>query len=167
MADICHSREQPAATVSRVHQARQRVGVQIEQAEVQLTRSSALWQEAHNLGPAAVRTPAPRPGAARQSAFTRLLARRATMPTIERAKGILIAQSACDDARAFDLLRQASQRLNIPVRDLAAQIVARAEKAVSQPDLSTTSHPGDVYPAPLQASTFPPSPQIAGRRRGH
>lgn len=35
-----------------------------------------------------------------------------------------MAQSHCSPDDAFDLLRRASQRLNVPVRELAAQIVA-------------------------------------------
>jgi ANTAR domain len=35
-----------------------------------------------------------------------------------------MAQSHCGAAQAFDLLRRASQRTNVPVRDLAAQSVA-------------------------------------------
>jgi hypothetical protein len=35
-----------------------------------------------------------------------------------------MAQSHCGDAQAFDLLRRASQRSNVPLRDLAARIVA-------------------------------------------
>jgi AmiR/NasT family two-component response regulator len=59
-----------------------------------------------------------------QSAYARLLARRETMPVIEQAKGIIMGQAHCGDAQAFDLLRRASQRSNVPVRELAAQIVA-------------------------------------------
>jgi two-component system, response regulator / RNA-binding antiterminator len=58
------------------------------------------------------------------SEYARLLARLETMPVIEQAKGIIMAQSYCGDAQAFDLLRRASQRSNVPVRELAAQIVA-------------------------------------------
>jgi AmiR/NasT family two-component response regulator len=60
-----------------------------------------------------------------QSEYARLLARLETMPVIEQAKGIIMAQSHCGDAQAFDLLRRASQRSNVPVRELAAQIVAK------------------------------------------
>ena len=59
-----------------------------------------------------------------RSEYARLLARLETMPVIEQAKGIIMAQSGCGVAEAFDLLRRASQRSNVPVRDLAAQIVA-------------------------------------------
>jgi hypothetical protein len=60
-----------------------------------------------------------------QSEHARLLARLEIMPVIEQAKGIIMAQSRCGPAQAFDLLRRASQRSNVPVRDLAAQIVAK------------------------------------------
>jgi len=60
-----------------------------------------------------------------QSEHARLLARLESLPVIEQAKGILMAESHCGDAQAFDLLRRASQRSNVPVRDLAAQIVAK------------------------------------------
>ena len=56
----------------------------------------------------------------------RLLARLATMPVIEQAKGIIMAQSHCGEEQAFDILRRASQRANVPVRDIAARIVAQA-----------------------------------------
>jgi AmiR/NasT family two-component response regulator len=49
-----------------------------------------------------------------------------TMPVIEQAKGIIMAQSRCAEAETFEILRRASQRSNVPVRELAAQIVAKA-----------------------------------------
>jgi hypothetical protein len=61
-----------------------------------------------------------------QSEQARLLARLESMPVIEQAKGIIMAQSHCGEAQAFDLLRRASQRSNVRVRELAAQIVAKA-----------------------------------------
>jgi len=45
------------------------------------------------------------------------------MAVIEQAKGIIMAQNGCRPDEAFDLLRRASQRSNIKVRELAAQIV--------------------------------------------
>jgi AmiR/NasT family two-component response regulator len=71
-----------------------------------------------------------------RSEHARLRARMQTMPVIEQAKGILMAQSGCGPEVAFDLLRRASQRSNVPVRELAAQIVARTaegSRAGSQP----------------------------------
>lgn len=62
----------------------------------------------------------------RESRTARLVARLETMPVIEQAKGIIIAQSGCTPQAAFDQLRRASQRSNIPIRELAARIVASA-----------------------------------------
>jgi AmiR/NasT family two-component response regulator len=57
------------------------------------------------------------------SAFARLQARLETMPVIEQAKGILMAQHRCGPDEAFDLLRRASQSANVRVSVLAARIV--------------------------------------------
>jgi AmiR/NasT family two-component response regulator len=51
---------------------------------------------------------------------------------IEQAKGIIMAQSACGEAEAFDLLRRASQRSNVPVRELAAQLVAKSGRTAAR-----------------------------------
>ena len=59
----------------------------------------------------------------RDSAFARLLAKQETMAVIEQAKGIVMAQQRCGPDEAFDLLRRASQRLNIKLHVLATQIV--------------------------------------------
>ena len=59
----------------------------------------------------------------RSSAFARLQARLETMPVIEQAKGILMAQQRCGPDEAFDLLRRASQSANVRVSVLAAQMV--------------------------------------------
>ena len=68
-----------------------------------------------------------------QSEHARLLARLESMPVIEQAKGIIMAQSHCGHAQAFDLLRRASQRSNVPVRELAAQIVAKTAQIPPKP----------------------------------
>jgi len=60
----------------------------------------------------------------RESAVTRLRARLESLPVIEQAKGILMVQHRCGPEEAFDLLRRASQRANVKVHVLAAQIVA-------------------------------------------
>jgi len=62
----------------------------------------------------------------RRSALLRLLARLATMPVIEQAKGIIMAQSHCGEREAFGMLRRASQRSNVAVHELATRIVAQA-----------------------------------------
>jgi AmiR/NasT family two-component response regulator len=60
------------------------------------------------------------------SAYARLEARLQTLPVIEQAKGILMAQTGCTADQAFDMLRKASQRSNVRVRDLATEIVTRS-----------------------------------------
>ena len=64
-----------------------------------------------------------------EAAYERLLARVQSMPVIEQAKGILMAQSRCTPDEAFAMLRAASQRSNVKVRDLAEEIVARVSAA--------------------------------------
>jgi hypothetical protein len=63
------------------------------------------------------------------SPLSRLRARLVTMPVIEQAKGVLISQQGCDADEAFELLRRASQRSNVPVRVLAEQIMRAARQA--------------------------------------
>jgi len=59
----------------------------------------------------------------RESAFARLQARLESMPVIEQAKGIIMAQQRCGPDEAFDLLRRMSQRANIKLHALATEIV--------------------------------------------
>jgi hypothetical protein len=68
----------------------------------------------------------------RHWAYARMQARLASMPVIEQAKGIIMAQCGWSEDQAFDALRRASQRENIKVRDLAAKIVARACSAPAE-----------------------------------
>jgi AmiR/NasT family two-component response regulator len=63
-----------------------------------------------------------------ESRLARLQAQLASMPVIEQAKGVLMARQGCDADQAFELLRRASQRSSVPVRDLAEQIVKNAER---------------------------------------
>jgi hypothetical protein len=58
-----------------------------------------------------------------ESAYARLLARLESLPVIEQAKGIVMAQAGCGPDEAFDLLRLTSQRTNVKLRDLAADLV--------------------------------------------
>lgn len=66
----------------------------------------------------------------RDSLLVRLYAKLETLPVIEQAKGILIANSGCTPEEAFQILRRASQRTNVRVKDIAEGIVNRA---VAQP----------------------------------
>ena len=45
------------------------------------------------------------------------------IPVVEQAKGIVMAQQGCRPEEAFDLLHRASQRANVQVYVLAAQVV--------------------------------------------
>jgi hypothetical protein len=67
----------------------------------------------------------------RYSAYARLQARLASMPVIEQAKGIIMAQCGWPEEQAFDALRRASQRENIKVHDLAVRIVATTAHSAS------------------------------------
>jgi GAF domain-containing protein len=51
-----------------------------------------------------------------------------TRAVIEQAKGMLMAAQGCDEARAFELLVQASQRENVKLREVARRIVADASQ---------------------------------------
>jgi hypothetical protein len=82
-------------------------------------------------------------GRLRYSAYARLEARLASMPVIEQAKGVIMAQCGWDEVQAFDALRRASQRENVKVRDLAAKIVASTVQEGSAP----TCSPGRGEPA--------------------
>lgn len=57
------------------------------------------------------------------SALARLHAKLQTLPEIEQAKGIIMGQQLCGPDEAFDLLRRASQRANVKVKVMAAQLV--------------------------------------------
>lgn len=46
-----------------------------------------------------------------------------TRDLIGRAKGILMARQSITDDQAFDLLRRASQRLNVKLRDVAGEVI--------------------------------------------
>jgi len=82
----------------------------------------------------------------RYSEFARLQARLKSMPVIEQAKGILMAQQRCGPDEAFDLLRRASQRANVKVRVLAAQIIAK---------LATAGSDSRTEPRPLMGFVEP------------
>jgi AmiR/NasT family two-component response regulator len=57
------------------------------------------------------------------SGFAWLQARLGTMPVIEQAKGIIMAQQRCGPEEAFEVLRRASQQANVKLHVLAAQLV--------------------------------------------
>ena len=64
----------------------------------------------------------------REDELRHLRAKVESLPAIEQAKGVLIAQEGCSDERAFDILRRASQRENRKVREIAAEVVDGARR---------------------------------------
>jgi len=64
--------------------------------------------------------------AAAQLADERIRRSVETRATIEQAKGILAAAWQTSPEAAFDRLRRLSMERNVPVRDLAADVVERA-----------------------------------------
>ena len=63
----------------------------------------------------------------------RMQARLASLPVIERAKGLLMARGECQPDEALDILRRASRRTNGEVRDLAADLVRRTAEGDGRP----------------------------------
>lgn len=49
--------------------------------------------------------------------------------TIDQAVGVLVAREHLKPAEAFEMLRTASQRLNVKIRDIAGEIVAAAQSS--------------------------------------
>jgi AmiR/NasT family two-component response regulator len=101
MARLDAARQEFDAQAKRFEQARARLAATIETIQKGLVRPEILHD----------------------SAYARLLARLETMPVVEQAKGILMAQHRCGPDKAFDLLRRASQRANVKVSVLAARMV--------------------------------------------
>ena len=77
----------------------------------------------------------------RESEMARLRARLESLPVIEQAKGIVMAQQRCGPDEAFGLLRRASQRANVKVHVLAAQIVALA----ASPPAEASARPAPAH----------------------
>jgi hypothetical protein len=84
-----------------------------------------------------IETGRPQQEVLRDSAFARMQARLESLPVIEQAKGILMAQQRCGPEEAFDLLRRASQGANLKLHVLAAHIVDQ----VASPPANTSAQP--------------------------
>jgi len=105
-------RAEAAARLKAARQAYELQARRFEEAKARLEATAEI-----------IRRGRPRQEMLSLSAFSRLQARLETMPVVEQAKGILMAQERCGPDEAFDLLRRASQRANIKLHVLAAQIV--------------------------------------------
>lgn len=64
-----------------------------------------------------------------RSLSEQLAAAMASRAEIEQAKGIIMASTGCSPDAAFDRLREQSQHENVKLRDLAREIVQRAQRA--------------------------------------
>ena len=85
------------------------------------------------------------PEVLRRSAFARVQAQLESLPVIEQAKGILMAQQGCGPEEAFELIRRASQLANIKVRALAAEIVEQVVSATGKTSPQPTRPPADNH----------------------
>lgn len=110
--DHARSTRSRAAGLHRcAHRAQQRAGTLVQQSATLLLAAEQI------------RLRVSRKELLSRSERARLWARMETKPVIEQAKRTLVAQYGCGPEAAFDLLRRASQRSNVPVRELAARIV--------------------------------------------
>jgi hypothetical protein len=99
------------------------------------------------------------------SAHARLQARLKSMPVIEQAKGIIMAQCGWPEDRAFEALRRASQRENMKLRDLAAKVVAQTVRSAPDqarldqvsPDSPLTDELAHARPRRLPRATGAPA----------
>ena len=107
--------DSPRDHMARLHAARREFDAQAKRFEQARARLEATVE--------AIQKDLSRPEILHDSASARLLARLDSMPVVEQAKGILMAQNRCGPDEAFDLLRRASQRANVKVSVLAARMV--------------------------------------------
>jgi predicted Rossmann fold nucleotide-binding protein DprA/Smf involved in DNA uptake len=107
--------DSPEDHVARLDAARREFDAQAQRFEQARARLEATVE--------AIEKDRSRPEILHDSAYARLLARLDSMPVVEQAKGILMAQHRCGPDEAFDLLRRASQRANVKVSVLAARMV--------------------------------------------
>jgi AmiR/NasT family two-component response regulator len=114
---------------SRMNAARSEFDAQVRRFEDVRARLQATFDQ--------VRNGRPQRQILHDSAYARLQAQLDTMPVIEQAKGILMAQYRCRPEEAFDLLRRASQRANVKVSVLAAQIVEQ----IASPERRSAGRP--------------------------
>jgi hypothetical protein len=85
-------------------------------------------------------------------------ARMSTMPVIEQAKGIIIVWQGCGPDEAFDVLRRISQRTNVKLHVVAAQIVERTASSRNHDNVTSIALGGRRYRAQRIADTALPRP---------
>ena len=62
----------------------------------------------------------------------------ATRPVIDQTKGVLMAKHGCTPDQAFEMLTDASQRVNVRVREIAARIVSTMQDGADEPSRPST-----------------------------
>src|SRR5262249_44500354 len=124
-------------TTSRTNAARSEFDAQVRRFEDVRARLQVTLDH--------VRNGRPRRGLLHDSPFAPPQAPLETMPGIEQAQGKFMAQNPCPPEEAFDLLRRASQRANVKVSVLAAQIVEQIAspepRLAAKPPLATSERP--------------------------
>jgi ANTAR domain len=124
VAEVVDELMQPRI-INQARSARSRAARERRRAEYAQQHAATLVQQSATLLLAAEQTRlhVTRKELLGRSECSRSWARMETRPMIEQAKRILMAQCECGPEAAFDMLRRASQRSNVPVRKLAARIV--------------------------------------------
>jgi len=82
------------------------------------------------------------------SAYARLQARMDSMPVIEQAKGIVMAQHGCGPEEAFEVLRRMSQHTNVKLHVLAARLVKQTSAGKTTSAVPLISPDGRSHPPP-------------------
>jgi anti-sigma B factor antagonist len=98
-------------------------------------------------------------------AYARLKAQLDTMPVIEQAKGIVMAQHGCGPAEAFDMLRRASQQANVKVAVLAALLVKHTSDTAAAD--AAEGEPGSLARPPVRQTQMAADGPAALLRRAH
>jgi hypothetical protein len=144
-------------------EARSRARDTVRRTEAAMQENRAAWQLYQQAGARAEQLCelwlSGRRDAMRYSAHARLQARLASMPVIEQAKGVIMAQFGWTEDEAFDALRKASQRSNVRVRDLAVAIVARTAQP-AQPRSAVDRAQAAVLPFPETQPAADPAAMV-------
>ena len=85
---------------------------------------------------------------AAQQATSFIQASSASRASIEQAKGVLMVAFGIEDSAAFDRLREASNQLNVPVRDLATWLMSWFTDS-SDTEIPTADEVADFLTAPV------------------
>jgi hypothetical protein len=79
-----------------------------------------------------------------------------SMPVIEQAKGIVMAQHGCGPEEAFEVLRRMSQHTNVKLYVLAARLVKQTSAGRTTSAVPLISPDGRSHPRP-ETSARPPA----------